>query len=97
MFGQGDDRKIFQQMLGLNGGPAFARRASEVQSAYDALLDACRRSSARNGSRLCGCGWGTLFALAGDCAVLAALVGGDERWTFSKPCIPNSRLACASR
>jgi hypothetical protein len=71
-----DERKLFQQFVGQYGGPAFARRAREVQVAYDGLIESCRQQREE---------WldfvplriGTLFALAGSAAGLATVMDGD--------------------
>jgi hypothetical protein len=75
VLGHRDERKLFQQVVGQYGGPAFARRARAVQSAYDGLIEACRRQREE---------WldfvrlrvGTLFALAGSAAGLATVLDG---------------------
>ena len=73
-----DERKIFGQFLGQYGGPAFARRARDVQFTYDALIDACRRQR-DEWLTFVRLSLGTLFALAGSSSALAALVESDER------------------
>jgi hypothetical protein len=76
--GHDDERKVFQQFLGHFGGPAFARRARDVQAAYDALLESCwREREERLGFvRL---HLGTLFALAGSTAALAPILDSPDQ------------------
>jgi hypothetical protein len=73
-----DERKIFQQFLGHHGGPAFARRARNVQAAYDAIVELCRRQRdellAFVRLRL-----GTLFALAGSSSALEAILESPDQ------------------
>ncbi len=79
--GQSDDRKLFQQFLGQYGGPAFARRARDVQLSYDALIAHCRaqREEWLTYVRL---NLGTLFGLAGTHDRLRAILGTDEQASY---------------
>jgi hypothetical protein len=76
--GRDSGRRAFQQVLALDGPPAFARRAHHVQEAYDALLHRCRVQReewlALVRSRL-----GTLWALAGDGPALRPLLEDGEQ------------------
>jgi hypothetical protein len=77
-FGHSDERKIFQQFLGPFGGPAFARRAREVETAYDSLVLSCQR---KRGEWL-ACvrlRLGTFVALAGSSSALAAILESPEQ------------------
>jgi hypothetical protein len=60
----GDERRIFQKVLGTFGAPAFIRRARQVQDALDDLLHQCqcRREELLEFVRL---NLATLLALAG--------------------------------
>ncbi|HWY87948.1 MAG TPA: hypothetical protein VNX28_14550 [Gemmataceae bacterium] len=74
----GGDRKIFQQVVGQYGGPAFARRARDVQLAFDVIVETCRRRREE---------WllfvrlplGTLYALAGSTTALEAFLDNPDR------------------
>lgn len=78
-----DERKLFQQVVGNHGGPAFVRRARNVQAAFDGLLNACRRQRddwlAFVRLRL-----GTLRALAGSWDALTTLLPRDEVATLER-------------
>ncbi len=73
----GEDQKIFQQFLGQYGGPAFARRAREVQAAFDNLLEACRRQR-EEWLAFVRLPLGVLFALAGSDAALQMHLTDDQ-------------------
>ena len=74
----GEDRKIFQQVVGQYGGPAFARRAHEVQLAFDTLVEACRRQR-EEWLAFVRVPLGTLAALAGSAMTLEALLGNAQQ------------------
>jgi hypothetical protein len=76
--GQSDERKIFQQFLGQYGGPAFVRRARDVQLAFESLVEACRcqREEWLAHVRL---PLGTLVALAGSWSALLPILENSER------------------
>jgi hypothetical protein len=73
-----EDRKIFQQFLGGQGGPAFIRRAREVQFAFDALLEACRRQR-EEWLPFVRLSLGMLFELAGSAEALEAFLDNTQR------------------
>jgi hypothetical protein len=77
------DHKIFQQVLGQYGGPAFARRGRQVQLAFDSLVDACRmkREEWLTFVRL---PLGTLFALAGSMAALEEFLNNPQQFQTLK-------------
>jgi hypothetical protein len=72
-----DERKTFQQALGLNGPPAYMRRGRAVEEALEALLARCRRQRAE---------WlpmvrvrlALLHALAGEWPALRPWLGDTE-------------------
>lgn len=41
--GREDERRLFNQIVSQHGEPAFARRARQVQDAFDHLLARCRQ------------------------------------------------------
>lgn len=77
ILGNQDERKVFQQVLGLHGPPAFMRRAQRVQQALDDLLARCRKRRDE---------WlvmvriqlGTLQALSGDWEALRPLLSDTD-------------------
>jgi hypothetical protein len=74
----GEDRKIFQQVVGQYGGPAFARRGREVQLAFDALVEACRQKR-EEWLAFVRIPLGTLFALAGSASRLEAILDNPQQ------------------
>jgi hypothetical protein len=73
------DQKIFNQVVGPYGGPAFVRRGRDVQLAFDAKVEACRnqREEWLDFVRL---PLGTLFALAGSAAALEKLLDDPHQF-----------------
>jgi hypothetical protein len=67
------ERKVFDHVVALHGGPAFLRRAQNVQLVWDSLVEQCRRQREEwlgtVRTRL-----GILRGLAGEWAALAPLV-----------------------
>ena len=78
-----DERKIFQQIVGHFGGPAFIRRARDVQSAYENLVDSCRRQRAE-WLAIVRLRLGTLFALAGTWEAIDSLLDDRSQVDFLK-------------
>ena len=76
-----EERKVFQQFVGQYGGPAFARRARDVQAAYDSLVEACRRQR-EEWLTFVRLRLGTLLAMAGSCKQLLPILGNSERVTI---------------
>ncbi len=64
-----DNFDQFRQVLIGHGGPAFLRRAAQVNGAYDHMLDSCRRQRVELLSMV-RLRLATLLALAGDWNVL---------------------------
>jgi hypothetical protein len=68
-----DDRRVFQQMLGLFDVPAFVQRARQVEEAWEQVLGRCRQQRDK---------WleiprirlATLVALGGDWSVVAGFL-----------------------
>lgn len=73
-----DDRDAFKTFVGIYGGPAYIRRAREVEAALEHVLARCRKQRddwlAMVRLRL-----GMLKALAGDWAPLAPLLANEEQ------------------
>jgi hypothetical protein len=74
----GEDRKIFQQFLGAYDGPAFIRRAREVQFAFDTLVEACLRQR-EEWLPFVRLALGTLFALAGSLKALEGFLNNRQQ------------------
>ena len=74
-----DRRRVFQQILSLNGGPAFARRGRDVQLAFDAVVETCLKQR-EEWLKFVRLSLGTLFALAGSAAALEAFLGDPEQF-----------------
>src|SRR5262245_42000865 len=73
-----EDRRIFGQLLAQFDGPAFIRRARDVQLAFDALVESCRcqRDEWLTYVRFA---LGSLFALAGSSSALATFLNNPEQ------------------
>jgi hypothetical protein len=67
--GHESHRRALQQLLALNGAPAYAVRALQVEAAFEDLLEHCRRRRAEL-LELVSIRLATLRALAGDWTVL---------------------------
>jgi hypothetical protein len=78
-----EEPRIFQQVLGQYGEPAFVRRGRQVQMAFDAQVEACRlkREEWLEFVRL---PLGRLFALAGSSATLNTFVDSPEQLQMLK-------------
>jgi hypothetical protein len=72
------DPKILQQVLSQYGGPAFVRRGREVQLAFDAQVEACRRKR-EEWLEFVRLPLGTLFALAGSPAALEEFLDNPQQ------------------
>jgi hypothetical protein len=72
-------QRIFNQVLGAHGGPAFVRRGRDVQLAFDAQVEACRRQR-EVWLEFVRLPLGKLFALAGSQAALAAFLNNAEQF-----------------
>src|SRR5262245_40628845 len=70
------DGAIRGQILGLDGPPAFMRRARQVQDAQDAILERCRRQR-EEWLHMVRLRLATLAALAGDWQLLRGCLGDD--------------------
>src|SRR5216684_2950738 len=68
----------FRQVLVAHGGPAFLRRAAEVNAAYDRLLDSCRKQR-RESLAMVGLRLATLFVRAGSWDVIRSLLEDDAQ------------------
>jgi hypothetical protein len=98
ILGNDREQKSFQYVMALHGAPAFLRRAHQVQMAWDALLEQCRRQreqwlgSVR--SRLA-----VLHALAGEWTdlqrVLANPADADLLAALQRDLQPQLRQPCA--
>jgi hypothetical protein len=77
------DHKIFQQVLGHYGGPAFARRGRDVQLAFDSLAEFCREKR-EEWLKFVRLPLGTLFALAGSVAALEKLLDNPQQFQTLK-------------
>lgn len=75
--GDQSEQRLAQQLVGQYGGPAFVRRAREMEAAYEQLLEMCRQARAEH-LNLVRLRVGTLFALAGTKEQLRTLVASDE-------------------
>ena len=78
ILGGGDERQLVQQFLSYHGAPAYVRRAREVEEAFRALLERCRRQR-DEWLTLVRIRLGTLHGLAGDWEPLRPLLD-DEQW-----------------
>jgi hypothetical protein len=78
------DQRIFQHVVGQYGGPAFVRRGREVQLAFDAQVEACRRQR-EEWLEFVRLPLGTLFALAGSADALEKVLDNwDQIETLKK-------------
>jgi hypothetical protein len=76
--GREDRRDIYRQVIAQHGGPAYMRRARQVEEAFEALLRQCRRQRDE---------WLTmvrlrlamLFALAGNWDALGPLLANEDQ------------------
>lgn len=73
-----DNFEQFRQVLVEHGGPAFLRRAAEVNAAYERLLDVCRKER-RELLTMVELRLATLHALAGRWDVVQALLENDAQ------------------
>ena len=74
-----DERpKVFQQILSLGGGPAFARRGRDVQLAFGAVVEVCLKQR-EEWLKFVRLSLGSLFALAGSTAALDEFLGNHEQ------------------
>jgi hypothetical protein len=71
-----DNFEQFRQVLIAHGGPAFLRRASEVNAAYEHLLDACRQQR-KKWLAMVSLRLATLHARAGSWNVFGSLLEDD--------------------
>ena len=78
LVGRGTDGRLYQQFLAQYDVPAYVRRARQVQDAYDALLDRCRRQR-EEWWRMPRLRLGTLHELAGDWAALRPWLADDSQ------------------
>jgi hypothetical protein len=76
--GRDDERNLLKQFMSQYDAPAYARRARQVQEAYEHLLSRCRRQREEwlPMIRLCV---GRLRALAGDWNALRPLLADDAQ------------------
>src|ERR1700677_3888933 len=72
-----DEQPVFQQIL-IQGGPAFVRRGRDVQLAFDAVVETCRKQR-EEWLRFVRLSLGSLFALAGSTAAREAFLGNPEQ------------------
>src|SRR5580765_4399326 len=73
------DHRIFNQVLGSYGGPAFVRRGRDVQLSFDAQVETCRRKR-EEWLEFVRLPLGTLFALAGSDAELEGALENREQF-----------------
>jgi hypothetical protein len=73
-----DNFDQFRQVLVGHGGPAFLRRAAEVNSAYERLLDSCRQQR-KEMLAIVGLRLETLHALAGNWNALRPLIAEQSQ------------------
>jgi hypothetical protein len=77
ILGSEDERRMVQQFLVYHGAPAYVRRTREVEEAFRALVERCRRQR-EEWLMLVRIRLGTLHALAGDWEPLRALLDDDQ-------------------
>src|SRR5438105_14005788 len=75
--GRDESRNAFKEMVAIYGGPAFVRRARDVEVALDELLQRCRMQR-EQWLPMVRLRLGTLHALAGDWTVLRPFLATDE-------------------
>src|SRR5215470_16854566 len=73
IMGSEDERRVVNRFLSYHGAPAYVRRAREVEEAFRALLERCRRQR-DEWLGLVRVRLGTLHALAGDWGRLGDLL-----------------------
>ncbi len=73
ILGSNEERQLVNQFLAYHGAPAYVRRAREVEEAFEALLERCRRHR-EEWLPMVRVRLGTLNALAGEWQRLAPLV-----------------------
>jgi hypothetical protein len=73
------DQELAREVMALGGGPAFARRARQVEEALEDLVRRCRQQR-DEWLLLVRLNVGRLFALAGDAEALRPLLASAEHW-----------------
>jgi hypothetical protein len=73
-----EDRALYQQVLAQHGGPAYLRRAHQVEDVLQQLL-ARSRQQRSEWLQIVRINLGTLLALAGDWSVLRSLLADDDQ------------------
>jgi hypothetical protein len=76
--GRDDEQRIFQQLTGMHGGPAYIRRGRLVEETLDRLL-ACCRAQRNEWLRLVRFQLATLQGLAGGWEQLRPLLADDSQ------------------
>lgn len=73
-----DDRDAFKTFVGIYGGPAYVRRAREVEGALEHVLARCRKQR-DDWLPMVRLRLGVLKAMAGDLFALAPLLADEEQ------------------
>jgi hypothetical protein len=77
ILGSEDERQLVNRFLSYHGAPAYVRRAREVEEAFRALIERCRRQR-DEWLGMVRIRLGTLHALAGDWEQLRALLDEEQ-------------------
>jgi hypothetical protein len=93
--GRDDDRRVLKQFLAHYDAPAFARRARQVQEAFDHLVSHCRRQR-EEWLSVVRTRLGLLHALAGDWVALRPWLANEDQlrmlWQLQAALDPQLRL-----